>query len=448
VAKVPSVKWIDDFPVVPFLAVLSLAFLSQRHELSADAHSAQFTGDPEGMIAALGQLARLTRLPLDWGGVQGSILSHPSTQRRALALARRFNLPETSALAILEHPELAGGETYSTAKTPTAEVAPVVTPAAQVFRPTPETAPGDPIFSTPLKISHMIRSGWLAKAVMVGLLLLVAQGMGYLIFHTGYFQLLLKMKSSLGFKPHAVNSFKARFLGATYLLAPYAIGVAMAFWLYLRWDVWWGRRFLRKLERRIRARLGCADGMFVGLRPGSRVITQDGFYDWDLGCLYLESGTLKYVGERTMFSLPRGAITKIELVRGPISWAREFRVLVGWEGGCFTLGHPAWHKSRKKTEKLRIELCDWLHREHEAGPSASSVICALPALPSLEFATPARWRMAWSMLSSAAALFLACMFLVVLLPNELAPYSFVPFTAPLFYIVAAFPVLLRREVRH
>jgi len=104
--------WSRSVPVAAIAFTLAMAYVSKRHEFAADARAAEITGDPEAKIAALARLAKLTSSPLDWGGIQGSILSHPSMKSRVLAIARASRLPESRALELLENPDLLGAQEY------------------------------------------------------------------------------------------------------------------------------------------------------------------------------------------------------------------------------------------------------------------------------------------------------------------------------------------------
>ena len=99
---IPS--WGHSVPIFPVLFIMLQASLSQRNEYTADARAIDLTGDPEGKIAALGRLAQLSRIPLQ-SGIMGSIMSHPSMERRVLALARRGGVADERALAILRNPD-------------------------------------------------------------------------------------------------------------------------------------------------------------------------------------------------------------------------------------------------------------------------------------------------------------------------------------------------------
>jgi Zn-dependent protease with chaperone function len=99
-------EWFPIALLAPVIYTLIVARVSQRHEFDADLQAARITRDPEAVIAALARLSRIRNSPLDWGGIQGSILTHPAMKRRVLAVARRFGMPAKRALALLSDPDL------------------------------------------------------------------------------------------------------------------------------------------------------------------------------------------------------------------------------------------------------------------------------------------------------------------------------------------------------
>jgi Zn-dependent protease with chaperone function len=99
-------EWFPFALLLPAIYMLVVAQVSQRHEFDADLQAARITRDPEAVIAALSRLSRIGNSPLDWGGIQCSILTHPAMQKRVLTIARRFGVPQEWALALLADPDL------------------------------------------------------------------------------------------------------------------------------------------------------------------------------------------------------------------------------------------------------------------------------------------------------------------------------------------------------
>src|SRR5262245_14311069 len=88
------------FPVGLVAFWLAHRFVARRFEYAADAGAAALTGDPESVIAGLGALARLNDVPLAWGR-WGWLVTHPATEARALAIARRAGLARERTAELL-----------------------------------------------------------------------------------------------------------------------------------------------------------------------------------------------------------------------------------------------------------------------------------------------------------------------------------------------------------
>lgn len=120
------------FPISIGLSTLVRLVLSRRFEYSADAFSVTVTGDPEAMIKALIRLARLSLLPMDWGKLDESLLTHPSTMNRIRSLASKYGVsPERLSQLIQDTSE--PEDSYSLQET----VAPVTAPAMRNDSPVP-----------------------------------------------------------------------------------------------------------------------------------------------------------------------------------------------------------------------------------------------------------------------------------------------------------------------
>ncbi|HKV38051.1 MAG TPA: M48 family metalloprotease [Blastocatellia bacterium] len=80
------------FPVSLIASTLLYYFSSRRFEYSADWWSAKKNGDPEAMITGLVRLTRYGRQPLERSWLDGILLTHPSTRRRAQRVARKAGI--------------------------------------------------------------------------------------------------------------------------------------------------------------------------------------------------------------------------------------------------------------------------------------------------------------------------------------------------------------------
>ncbi len=395
-------QWLLALPILPLAYILATAFLSRNHEFTADSQAAELTQDAEGMIAALARLRKMTRTPVDWGGMQGSILSHPSMRDRVLALARRFSVPEDRALAILRDPDLL---TTGTA------------PEALHFTLPAECTGPDLVFTSSAKAANSMWTRWGGKLALA-LIALAA----------GEFALLVWPRP-----PHVR-------LGL-------ACVVPLVGWLYLGFGRWLDRGFMRHLHRRLRRRMGpMADGgIFAGLLPGDRVTAVEGFYAWDIGFLYFTPDWLTYRGERTVFSLPRSGIKNISIAKGPLAWNPAYAVTVNCEEGSLSLLTPDRGVRRRQARWLQQRLNAWSRGELMENFSAVS-----PGPPPGRelFVGPSGYLRGWRAISSHAVhAFLLCVGLVILMPFSLVGWApavaFVPFVAPLAYLFAVSPTFFR-----
>jgi len=210
----------------------------------------------------------------------------------------------------------------------------------------------------------------------------------------------------------------------------------------------WDRLFRKALKRRIGKRLQPdRDAVFVGLLPGDRVYPIEGSYDWDLGFLSFTPDWLTYTGERTQFSMARSAVIEIAVRKGPAAWDRTHAVVVKHEGGAFILRRPDAGYSQRQARKLQACLDGWWRGE--AMPNQTDVDSPFPppSLPVFRPVFPGRLRMALAFAGKAGMLFVGTlMVLATTVPMTRATmmFSLVPFAAPLAYLVAVCPLLLRR----
>ncbi|HME08421.1 MAG TPA: M48 family metalloprotease, partial [Bryobacteraceae bacterium] len=268
-------EWIWHVPIFAIGITFLMARISQRNEFSADAQAAQLTGDPEAKIAALARLTKLTQSPVDWGGMQGSILSHPSMRARVLALGRRFNVPDERALAILENPDLIGGGSYELENLEAAISAAPASAARRTYALPAELASGDPLFNTGAKQRCLVSALWTIEILAVLLPLALSYGIRAL--------------------PYGPKKDFLLFLA----------GLVFCFLIALGTEQWMWKNFYRRMKAALAQRLKCSDSaaLFAGLCPGPETMRLEGFPDWDLGFLTLEGGRLIYLGERISFSL-------------------------------------------------------------------------------------------------------------------------------------------------
>jgi len=399
-------SWILSLPLMPLGYILATAYLSRKHEFSADAQAVQLVGDAEGMIAALAHLRQITRSPVDWGGMQGSILSHPSMRDRVLSIARRFNVPEDRALALLENPDLLNAD---------------VPPEQLHFRLPAECTSQDLVFTTAWKQGYILISQWLGYVALVVITLGVCRTALWLmpVVHWRIYRLAL-----LGVVP-----------------------VITA--LYLAFLSWMDRGAMKILRRKLRRRMAqvAEGGTFAGLMPGGSVGFVDGFGSWDLGFLFLTPDALTYHGERAAFSLRRGNVTAISIAKGPISWSRDYVVVVASPGASFSFSRPDRGRSRRQARRLARQFEAWFRGEPAA--FSASVSPAPPPDRGLMVAAAGYvfgWRVLRRVATRAFFLFIG---LALALPlvwwHWSAYFAFAPFVCPLAYLLAFLPILFRRR---
>jgi hypothetical protein len=318
-----------------------------------------------------------------------------------LAIADRFGLPPERALAILDNPD-------------------VLDAPEPLHYPLPaELAQREPLYSTSATASHVYWRSWSTKVALV--LMLGAMG--------------LVSQRLLGNQYRAVLLFFAC--------------IPLAAWLYLRLENLWDRLFLWKtMKRRIGARILHGSGsVFVGLVPGG-AYPVSGNSVWDLGFLSFTPEWLTYNGERAQFSVPRSSVSSISVRPGPAAWDRTHGVVIQHEGGAFILRTSDLGYTQRVARKLETRLATWWRGAALPGLESLDPPFPPPSLPVVEDGRyPARWRLAMSFGIRAAMLFggtllvLAC---GVPMNAGTVMFSLVPFTAPLAYLLAVCPMLLRR----
>ncbi len=405
--------WTRTLPIAPLLFTLGMSYMSKRHEFSADARVAEITGDPEAKISALARLARLTNSPLDWGGIQGSILSHPSMKARVLSIARRSGLPESRALELLENPDLLDSGL--------ARLGQAVEPASLHYALPPELENRDPVFNTTTKLRFHTNSGWVEELSIVVLLFALGYGLSRLYPSITFHDVLMQTLLFVALLP-------------------------VVYWLIIRIDNWARGRFYDGLREKIGSRIADAGSEFVGLLPGPTVVRTEGCGEWDLGFLSFGADRLTYRGERADFSLTRSQIQDATLEKGPFSWSHPYRVVVHWTGGSFSLQRPGIRRSRRQSLRLWTQLQGW--RDGIIVGSGDAPALPPPALPVIQGDYVPKPHVAWWVVRKCLMLTFAC----VIINAVAAPHgsinvmgALVPFAAPLLWFVSALPTVLARH---
>jgi len=337
-------RWVPVMPLLVMLALFVHLLFSRRREREADAGAYKLTGDAEGLITGLVKVNRLSLLPIKWGKWDERLSTHPSTVRRAQALARLAGIPSGRLEALLAAPD---------------------TPEEHYASP-PALAGGGKVFSTTVKGRINLR----------------------------FFCTLLAGTTI----PPAVIAWVVRFAGweGATRWTIYAAGLGATIAIYLWLANVSPLRGYDDLERRLRTKLDREGikvrewrGCFVGLSPDASPRSYEGHSVWDVGFLFWSEDRLCYAGEEARFALRREQISGLRLGPGPAGWWRTERVYVSWgdaqraTSGTFhltPLAAGSIRQLRRRVQELARELQDW--RERAAARPALS-----PALT--ELATPA-----------------------------------------------------------
>jgi len=261
--------------------LLTHRLVTRRFELVADAGAAALTADPEAMISGLGKLALLNQSPLSWGRGWRWLITHPTTEARALAIGRGAGLDAGRVAELLAN-GLPPGERYG-----------------QLERPGEQ----ERVFSTAWKTAALSRLGLasLATAVLAP-------------------AATLALATTLGLSaPH----WAWVTLGA---------GLALLALLFAQNQL--AARVVSRLEPAMRRRVGASaqTERFVALSPGDRPRVYEGFLDWDLGLLTIGPDELRYRGEQIGLELSRAEIRAIEVGAAAPTWLRAPRVILRWSG--------------------------------------------------------------------------------------------------------------------
>jgi Zn-dependent protease with chaperone function len=314
---------VPHYALIVGVVTLVRYFWSRRFEYAADAGAVELTGDPEAAISALFKLAQLNMLPIHWSKWSEKWLTHPSSLRRAHAIAGKAGIPMERVPHIAQ-----------------------TAAAADDHYVLPETvAPGGKVHS-----SHTKQGGTLRAAFSM---------LGLLIFTPAAFALL------------ANRFFRHAPLRSVLFLA----GFAATFAMYYACANFLSPMTLPNLVVSLKSKLAkegiqadAWDGVFVGLSPAAAPRNYEQNTNWDLGCLFLRADRLCYWGEETKFSLRPDQITAITLAPGMPGLLPPWRIYFAWKNeelgtsGVFNIGCVNGASTlllRKQSSKLAERLKIW-----------------------------------------------------------------------------------------
>lgn len=301
-------------------------FWSRRFEYSADAGAVATTGDARAAISALFKLSELNMMPTHWSKWSEKWLTHPSSLRRARAIAKKAGIPFEEIPSIARE---GAAETHNYAIPATATV-------------------GGKVHSTQ-------RTKSLTRKLSFALI-------GLLAFVPSLFCL-----AAVHFAPPVKWIFFAAAAPAT-LLSVLLLG---NHWPRLTRGTLVTALNKKLAEQGIQA--AAWGGTFVGFSPSAAPRIYSGTANWDIGQIFLRSDRLCYCGEEARFALRQDQITAIKLAGGLPGLLPHKRIYVAWKdnerGACgvfnITCGNP---NSALHANKLNAELEQRLQAWRKASP--------------------------------------------------------------------------------
>jgi len=275
------------------LAIVSVFpyFWSRRFEYAADAGAVTTTGDPRAAISALFKLSELNMMPIHWSRWREKWLTHPSSMRRAQAIAKRAGIPFEEIPTI--------------AREGACETVNYTIPST--------TGPGAKLHSTQRTKSLTLKLSF----TLVGL---------------------------LAFVP-SLSCLAAIHLASPLKWIVFALALPstlLAFLLLANYSP----RFTRgKLQPALDKKLAVQgiqaeswSGVYVGFSPTAAPRLYEGNSNWDIGYLFLRSDRLCYCGEETTFALRQDQITAIKHAEGLPGLLAPNRIYIAWtdteRGSC------------------------------------------------------------------------------------------------------------------
>jgi Zn-dependent protease with chaperone function len=345
----PPPQWKPLFDLL-FVAVplLTYYFVARRFEFIADATAVGVTGDPESMITCLAKIYRLNSLPLHWNRWSEKFLTHPSTLRRAQAIARLANLSKQRVAQLLAEPVPPSGHLQ-------------IASDASLFYPLATSGSvAQKVFSTEFKQSISFRSYlllFLVVAALPALLLRICDLLN--LFSSEFLAFVLSLLISVALLLGLLNFLP--FLGASRLAS----------------------RMLSRAETEgvippELLRGGAA--LLVGLSPGPAPRIFEGNYSWDAGYLFFSGQRLCYVGEESQFSLCRDHVVAVERGPGLPGWFRAPSLYIVWRNPAS--GFSAVFNLRPLAVRSVLAMNRALHQLAQRIAAWRAASISPPAIPS------------------------------------------------------------------
>ena len=265
-------------------------FIARRFEFTVDADATRLTGDPQAAVTCLVKIYRLNLMPTQWSKLAEKFLTHPSTVRRAQAIARAAGIPREQLPHFLE-----------TAFAPSS----LRVPEEDEQYSLPQGFVGQgKVFSTELKQRSYARASW---AYLASLTLLPALFVWF-VQTTGWLQ----------------SGWTIVLIG---LLVTVAVLLALTNFLPFTGYEKLNRRLREKFEQE---GVNPDDGILVGFSPDAAPRIYEMNYSWDTGFLFLTDNALSYWGEEARFTLRREQIDSVRLGPGIPHWLRPQNLYITW----------------------------------------------------------------------------------------------------------------------
>ncbi len=342
------------------LAVVTLVplFWSRRFEYAADAGAVQLTGDPHSAISALFKLSSLNMMPLHWSNWSEKWLTHPSSLRRAQAIARKAGIPAE--------------QIHDIASATVAQADHYILP--------PTVTPGAKILSTQKKIKSSVN----ATFAMLHAMILVPAAFALLARHI------------------ATDPVER--------IAFYLAGPVCALIAHLILGNFAPVSGLRVLGHHLKAKLlnegvesNAWGGLTVGFAPSASPRIYELNSNWDIGSLFIRSDRLCYYGEETKFALRRAQVTSIVLGPSIPALVANRRIYIAWKdsdlgrSGAFNFGcieGGSILEFKRKTIQLEKTLQNWWKASADSRPlPAKLAALQSPLIGAVTGVSPnANWR--------------------------------------------------------
>jgi Zn-dependent protease with chaperone function len=310
-------------PITFGLTLLVFYFVSKQYENTADIDSVAIAKNPEALITAIVKLAPLKSE------------KQTSTLKRVQKIARRANISPAQSQDILNNCDRTQTERYEL--------------PLSIFN-------EDPIFSLTFKSNLIFRNYWIGIVVRTLTPALVA--------------------------------FLAQLVDGNGKTAIYLVGIFLTLGLHLviaDFVNGWGyadlqHRLSKKLQRE---GIDIKNAHFVSFAPASQPRIYEGFFDWDIGFLFiggkglLGENCLCYVGEQTRFTLYPEQVSDIKSGLGYPSWWKNAYIYVTWYDkdrdirDTFNFHLSGEHSTRMQEEKairaLNQQLKAWWEEGRRQG---------------------------------------------------------------------------------